>query len=144
MFLKYTSTHHLTFAAAATLSLLLFSGCEEEKKAPVEKVVRHYSGDIEVLNSCGMQGAAAKMRSYLRENGFDVVSYRNDRLQNYDETILVLRNPDWEGAKALAKALKTENVMTVYSKRAVVDASIYIGKDFQKIVEPEQGDNHDN
>jgi hypothetical protein len=76
-----------------------------------------------------MQGAAAKMRSYLRENGFDVVSYRNDRLQNYDETILVLRNPDWEGAKALAMALKTENVMTVYSKRAVVDASIYIGKD---------------
>ncbi len=122
-----------------------FLGCEEEqKKAPVEKVVRHYKGDIEVLNSCGMQGAAAKMRAYLRENGFDVVSYRNDRLQNYDETILVLRNPEWEGAKALAKALKTENVMTIMSKRAVVDASIYIGKDFEQIIEPEQGEKDDN
>lgn len=122
-----------------------FLGCEEEqKKAPVEKVVRHYKGDIEVLNSCGMQGAAAKMRSYLRENGFDVVSYRNDRLQNYDETILVLRNPEWEGAKALARALKTENVMTVFSKRAVVDASIYIGKDFEQIIKPDQGETDDN
>ena len=106
--------------------------------------MRHYKGDIEVLNSCGMQGAAAKMRAYLRENGFDVVSYRNDRLQNYDETILVLRNPEWEGAKALAKALKTENVMTVFSKRAVVDASIYIGKDFGQIVKPDQGETDDN
>ena len=147
MIRKSTTTYRLAFAGAATaalLSLALFSGCKEEKVVVEKKTVRHYSGDIEVLNSCGMQGAAAKMRSYLRENGFDVVSYRNDRLQNYDETILVLRNPDWEGAKALAKALKTENVMTIYSKRAVVDASIYIGKDFEQIIEPEQGENNDD
>ena len=119
-------------------------GCKEEKTVEEVQPVRHYKGDIEVLNSCGMQGAAAKMRAYLRENGFDVVSYRNDRLQNYDETILVLRNPEWEGAKALARALKTENVMTIMSKRAVVDASIYIGKDFLQIIEPEQGEKDDN
>ena len=124
--------------------MFLVSGCKEEAVKEKEKPVRHYSGDIEVLNSCGMQGAAAKMRSYLRENGFDVVSYRNDRLQNYDETILVLRNPEWEGAKALAKVLKTDNVMTVYSKRAVVDASIYIGKDFEQIIKPDQGETDDN
>lgn len=126
------------------MSLFLFAGCEEEKQAPVEKVVRSYKGDVEVLNSCGMQGAAAKMRSYLRENGFDVVSSRNDRLQNYDETVVVLRNPEWEGAKALAQTLKTKNVLVVHSKRAVVDAAVYIGKDFKQIVEPEQGDKNDN
>ncbi len=124
--------------------LTILAGCKEEKVVEEKQPVRHYKGDIEVLNSCGMQGAAAKMRAYLRENGFDVVSYRNDRLQNYDETILVLRNPEWEGAKALAKALKTENVMTVFSKRAVVDASIYIGKDFEQIVKPDQGETDDN
>ena len=124
--------------------LTILAGCKEEKVVEEKQPVRHYKGDIEVLNSCGMQGAAAKMRAYLRENGFDVVSYRNDRLQNYDETILVLRNPEWEGAKALAKALKTENVMTVFSKRAVVDASIYIGKDFEQIVKPDQGETDDD
>ena len=137
--------HFSFFAVVAVVATsLCLCGCKEEKVVEEKQPVRHYKGDIEVLNSCGMQGAAAKMRAYLRENGFDVVSYRNDRLQNYDETILVLRNPDWEGAKALAKALKTENVMTIYSKRAVVDASIYIGKDFLQIIEPEQGEKDDN
>ena len=148
MFLSHAKVHFraVTLGVAVALSsLLLFAGCEEEqKKAPVEKVVRTYKGDVEVLNSCGMQGAAAKMRSYLRENGFDIVSSRNDRLQNYDETVLVLRNPEWEGAKALAKALKTKNVLVVHSSRAVVDAAVYIGKDFEQIVKPEQGETDDN
>ena len=145
MFRKHATTHRHFFAAVALMSLLLLMGCEDEqKKAPVVKVKRTYKGDVEVLNSCGMQGAAAKMRSYLRENGFDIVSSRNDRLQNYDETVLVLRNPEWEGAKALAKALKTDNVLVVHSSRAVVDAAVYIGKDFEQIIEPEQGETDDN
>ncbi len=148
MFLSHTKVHAHSLAVLAFLAFFtafLLAGCEEEqKKAPVEKVVRSYKGDVEVLNSCGMQGAAARMRSYLREKGFDVVSSRNDRLQNYDETVLVLRNPEWEGAKALAKALKTDNVLVVHSSRAVVDAAVYIGKDFEHIIEPEQGETDDN
>ena len=129
-------------AIAALLATLALTACEEEKVVVKEK--RTYKGDIEVLNSCGEPGAAAKMRTFLRENGFDVVNFGNDLLQNYDETILVLRNPEWEGAKALAQTLNTKNVMTVVSKRAAVDASIYIGKDFKQIREPEQGETNDN
>jgi hypothetical protein len=140
MYERKSKTFRLIFAATAIFMAMLLSGCEEEKKPQVVKVKRTYKGDVEVLNSCGMQGAAAKMRSYLRENGFDIVSSRNDRLQNYDETVLVLRNPEWEGAKALAQALKTDNVLIVHSDRAVVDAAVYIGKDFNQIIEPEQGE----
>ncbi|MBO6076748.1 MAG: LytR C-terminal domain-containing protein [Fibrobacter sp.] len=135
-----SKTFPFSFAIMAVLAAFLLTGCEEEKKPQVVKVKRTYKGDVEVLNSCGMQGAAAKMRSYLRDNGFDIVSSRNDRLQNYDETVLVLRNPEWEGAKALAQALKTDNVLIVHSDRAVVDAAVYIGKDFNQIIEPEQGE----
>ena len=84
------------------------------------------------------------MRTFLRENGFDVVSSRNDVLQNYEETIIVLRNPEWEGAQALAKLLNTKNVLKVSSKQAVVDAAVYIGKDFKQIIEPEEGNKNDN
>lgn len=140
MYKRKSKTFRLLFAATSIFMAMLLSGCEEEKKPQVVKVKRTYKGDVEVLNSCGMQGAAAKMRSYLRENGFDIVSSRNDRLQNYDETVLVLRNPEWEGAKALAQALKTDNVLIVHSDRAVVDAAVYIGKDFNQIIEPEQGE----
>lgn len=126
----------LPLSLIASLAIL---GCKEEVEVPKVQEVRSYKGDVEVLNSCGMQGAAADMRNYLRQNGFDVVSSRNDRLQNYDETIIVLRNPEWEGAQALARALKTDNVLVVASKRAVVDAAVYIGKDFKQIIEPEEG-----
>ena len=129
-------------AIALLLATFFLSACEEEKVVVKEK--RTYKGDIEVLNSCGEPGAAAKMRTFLRENGFDVVSFGNDMLQDYEETILVLRNPEWEGAKALAQTLQTKNVLTIVSKRAYVDAAVYIGKDFHKIIEPEQGETDDN
>lgn len=127
-----------------TLLLLCLGLCackEEQKPQPKpHKVIRHYTGDVEVLNSCGMSGAASKMKDFLRKNGFDVVSYGNYGLQNFAETIIVLRNPEWEGAKALAEALQTDNVLVITSKRAVMDAVVYIGKDFQQIIEPDQGE----
>jgi len=124
--------------------LALVSGCKEKEQPKVQEK-RKYAGSLEVLNSCGEVGSAAKMTSFLRRNGFDVVSYRNDLLQNYDETILVLRNPEWEGAQALAQTLQTKNIMKVASKRANdIDATIYIGKDFKQIIEPEQGETNDN
>ena len=51
-------------------------------------------------------------------------------------------NRHWSipSAKALAQALKTDNVLIVHSDRAVVDAAVYIGKDFNQIIEPEQGE----
>ncbi len=117
---------------------LVIWGCQEEKETPkVQEVLRTYSGSVKLLNSCGMQGAATKMRVYLREHGFDVQEIGNDIVQNYEETVLVLRNPEWEGAQALAKTLKTENVLVVSSKMATVDAAVYIGKDFEQIVNPE-------
>lgn len=125
------------------LALLLVLGCKEQEQPKIQEK-RKYAGSLEVLNSCGEVGSAAKMTSFLRRNGFDVVSYRNDLLQNYDKTILVLRNPEWEGAQALAQTLKTKNVLTVMSKRASdIDATVYIGKDLHQIIEPAQGEEND-
>ena len=56
-------------------------------------------------------------------------------LQNYEETIIAIRNPQWEGADALSQALRTKNVLQLKSKRAHVDATVYLGKDFNKIIE---------
>ena len=91
-----------------------------------------------------MKGAATKMRAFLRKNGFDVVYIDNERLQNYEETIIVLRNPEWEGAQALAATLKTKNVLVLLDKNATVDAVVHTGRDFQQIIEPDQGEQHDS
>ncbi len=115
------------------LFLLAFLGCKREEKAVVE--ILPVSGEIQVLNSCGISGAAAKVRDYLREKGFDVVEVGDDRLWNYEETVIALRNPHWAGAEPLARALQTENIIPLRNKRKLVDATVFIGKDFHKLFE---------
>lgn len=114
--------------------LLLLCSCEEQKSVQV-KVHTTYAGDVEILNSCGIDGAASGMREFLRRNGFDVVSYGDYPVQNFEETVLAVHTPDWEGAKPLAEALKTKNVLYIKNKRAYVDATVYIGRDFQSIIQ---------
>jgi hypothetical protein len=141
MFQKFFKALQLNFAVVAASAVFvasLMTGCEEQKQAPtVVKEVRRIKGEVEVLNSCSMKGAAVKMRTFLRDNGFDVVHIDNERLQNYDETIIVLRNPEWEGAQVLAATLKTKNVLVLLNKNATVDAVVHTGRDFQQIVEPD-------
>ncbi len=148
MFQKFFKAFRLNLAvvaASAVFVVSLVTGCEEQKQAPtVVKEVRRIKGEVEVLNSCSMKGAAVKMRSFLRDNGFDVVHIDNERLQNYDETIIVLRNPEWEGAQVLAATLKTKNVLVLLNKNATVDAVVHTGRDFQQIVEPDQGEQNDS
>ncbi len=110
-------------------------GCEKQKETKHVNEPRHFDGDIEVQNSCGIDGAAAEMREFLRLNGFDVVSSTNDRLQTNTETILVVHTADWKGTETLAQLLKTENVLFVKNKHSYVDATIHIGKDFKKIIQ---------
>jgi hypothetical protein len=148
MFQKFFKAFRLNLAVVAASAVFvasLVTGCEEQKQAPtVVKEVRRIKGEVEVLNSCSMKGAAVKMRSFLRDNGFDVVHIDNERLQNYDETIIVLRNPEWEGAQVLAATLKTKNVLVLLNKNATVDAVVHTGRDFQQIVEPDQGEQNDS
>lgn len=116
-------------------SILFFIACKEDPVATPKK--RKYAGSVELYNSCGITNAAAKMTSFLRKNGFDVVSTKNDLLQNYKETIIAIRNPQWEGAEALAKLLQTENILQLKNELSLIDVTVYIGKDFNKIIEQE-------
>lgn len=131
---------HVKFINILFLLVGLFISCEEKERTEVGEV-RQTPGDIQVLNSCGIPGAAAKMRDYLRSQGFDVVELNDDRLWNYEETIIALRNPHWAGAEALAKALHTTNVIPLKNKRKMVDATVYIGKDFEQLIRQDTNDN---
>ncbi|MBS7391554.1 MULTISPECIES: LytR C-terminal domain-containing protein [Hallerella] len=111
----------------------MFISCQDEPVVVQE--IRETPGDIQVLNSSGIPGAASKMRDYLRTQGFDVVEMSNDNLWNYEETIIALRNPHWAGAEALAKTLHTENVIPLENKHKLVDATVYVGKDFEKLIQ---------
>ena len=74
MYRIFSKTTRLAFTVGVTLPVLavfLLTGCKEEKQAPVTKrEVRRIKGEVEVLNSCSMKGAAVKMRSFLRERNW--------------------------------------------------------------------------
>ena len=70
MHLNFSKTVRQSFAigvALPALAFFLLAGCKEEKQAPVTKrEVRRIKGEVEVLNSCSMKGAAVKMRCLQR------------------------------------------------------------------------------
>ena len=91
-------------------------------------------GHVEVLNGCGTPGAAEKMRVFLTGRGFDVLETGNAGDANYRRTMVAVRTPGWEGTNRLAAALRTDRVVTLINKYSTVDATVFIGHDFQEII----------
>jgi hypothetical protein len=124
------------FVLVLSLSALL-SSCQEtqnEPQKPEKEVFGPVPGELQVLNACGKSGAAGKMREYLIDRGFDVVELGNAPNWNYPETLIALRNPYWKGAEKLAQVLNTENVIPLENPVRMVDATIFVGKDFEDLI----------
>ena len=58
--------------------------------------------EVEILNGCGVPGLAGKVSDYLRSQQMDVVRSENADHYNYDQTMLILRNENFEGLKKVA------------------------------------------
>ena len=91
-------------------------------------------GAVQVLNGCGITGAAIAMEHYLRSLGFDVKDKGNAAHWNYKETIIASRTKDQSIAKLIGKALKTDNIILLRQKRTLFDATIIVGKDFRDLI----------
>ncbi|MCK9280992.1 MAG: LytR C-terminal domain-containing protein [Melioribacteraceae bacterium] len=85
---------------------------------------------VEVLNGCGIPGAATRFAEYLRANKFDVVSATNDK--EIDETLVIARTQNMENAYAVAEVLgvKKSNVNQILNDDYFLDVSIIIGRDY--------------
>ncbi|MDX9923923.1 MAG: LytR C-terminal domain-containing protein [Ignavibacteriaceae bacterium] len=85
---------------------------------------------VEVLNGCGIPGAATRFAEYLRANKFDVISTANDK--EIDETLVIARTQNMQNAYTVAEALgvKKENVNQILNDDYFLDVSIIIGRDY--------------
>ncbi|GHV15047.1 hypothetical protein AGMMS49938_12340 [Fibrobacterales bacterium] len=117
------------------LLFLLVCSCDKDE-AEVVLPPATISGRIEVLNSSGLAGAATEFSDFLKAHGFDVLKIETDpQWNNYAETIIALRNPHWQGNNALRSKISTENFITLQdSSKWGIDATIYVGKDYKKII----------
>lgn len=92
---------------------------------------------VEVLNGCGIPGVAKKITNHLRDKGFDVVNVDNYESFNIEETYVIDRRSldkiyATEVAQTLGIKLET-GVAAFLSKDKLLDVSVIIGHDYQKI-----------
>jgi len=90
---------------------------------------------VEVLNGCGVEGAAAKFTNYLRQKNFDVVQVGNFRSDTIEETIVIDRSGNTANAEKLADVLGIEkkNIIQQLNKEYLLDATLVIGRDYSKL-----------
>src|SRR5271169_3805435 len=87
---------------------------------------------LDLLNGCGEKGIAAKLTTYLRKNGFDVVEMKNYKTSNIPQTLVIDRVGNLQSARQVAAAIgvSDKNVIQQLNPDYFVDVSVVIGKDF--------------
>jgi hypothetical protein len=88
-------------------------------------------GRIQILNGCGVAGAADKVKDFLQAKGFDVKNKDNARTNNYPFTIVVSRKKDCSTARLVANSLETDKIALI--RRTAddeYDVTVFVGADF--------------
>lgn len=90
---------------------------------------------IDVLNGCGIGGAAQSFTGYLRARGYDVVEMKNYKTFDVKESLVIDRGGNVETAKKVAYALgvNEQNIIQQINPDYFVDVSVVIGKDYQSL-----------
>src|SRR5258706_12684832 len=90
---------------------------------------------LDVLNGCGVKGAASKFTGYLRSRGFDVVEMKNYKVSTMAKTLVVDRVGDVGAARRVADALgiSDKNIVQQLNPDYFVDVSIIIGADYSTL-----------
>ena len=99
---------------------------------------------IDVLNACGIDGAASRMTSYLRARGYDVVEMRNYKTFDIEQSLVIDRIGNLDNARRVAYALGIgrEEVIQQISEDYYVDVSVLIGKDFRHLKPSQERGTH--
>lgn len=121
------------FALGAKIGLaLLVAGCSREEEPRDEAFVPN-TGQIQILNGCGKPGAAEHFRNYLTDQGFDIIEFGNAASWNYAHTMVVARTENLPVARDLAKVMGTDNLIHLFDPLAMVDATVFVGKDYEEL-----------
>jgi hypothetical protein len=90
---------------------------------------------VEVLNGSGDRGAARQVAERLRQLGFDVVYFGNAPSFGREVTLVVNRSGEPGLARLIADSVGVDSVGTDVDPELYLDASIYLGQDWQRILQ---------
>lgn len=117
---------------AITAMALATAACHKEEALPETFVPN--TGQIQILNGCGKAGAAEHFRNFLTEQGFDIIEFGNAASWNYSHTMVVARTENMPVARDLARVMGTENLIHLFDPLAMVDATVFVGKDYEELI----------
>jgi len=119
-----------------TVSLIIkLQNLNELKNNTDNKNISNKPIQVEVLNGCGVSGAADNVTNYLRNMNYDVVQMGNYRTFDIEESIIIDRKGNYKIAEDIADSLgiKKANVIQQINKNYLLDISIIVGKDYKHI-----------
>ncbi len=109
---------------------------ETESNAKISNIP--HIGRVEVLNGCGVSGAAGALAGYLRDKSFDVKNTDNADSWNYTETIVISRTGEMEVANQVANALGIKDVVLLKNGQDLYNVTVIAGSDFSTLINQEE------
>ncbi|MBD3322260.1 MAG: hypothetical protein GF350_14265 [Chitinivibrionales bacterium] len=120
-------------ALAVGIGRIRYSAHDSSSVVDGEKIP--HIGRIEILNGCGIDGAAWRTAELLREHGFDV---KNDGIGNagtfnYPSTLVVSRTHDMTIARQVGEvlALESDKILLMRNESDRFDVTVYLGADIE-------------
>ena len=98
------------------------------------------STEVEVLNGCGVANLAARTTDFLRSKHFDVVFSGNARNQQYQHTLIILRNEKVESLIKIANSFNIDytditHIQITPDESLCLDITVILGADYRKFAE---------
>ena len=96
--------------------------------------------EVEVLNGCGVPYLAARTTDFLRSKHFDVVFEGNMENQQYQHTLIILRNEKVESLIKIADSFDIDlrdstHIQIIPDESLCLDVTVILGEDYKTFAE---------
>ena len=100
---------------------------------------------IQVLNGCGDRGIADLYASYLRENNYDVIDYKNADHFNYNASQIIVHNNNLL-VENIADLLfiPSSNIDYIFDENIFYDLTLIVGRDYKNLDSYDDVNKHHN
>jgi len=99
---------------------------------------------VEVLNGCGLEGAATKVAGLLEEKGFQIVRTGNADNFDYQSSQVIARSEPLEARNQVALEVKYADLLVDLDSSSEAMVTVIVGENFFDDEELDDMDEHDN
>ena len=130
IFLKYNRMNFPNNQKEEIVDLSLLINKTKSEKLTGDKI------QVEIQNGCGLKGIAKLYANFLRNKGYDVISFKNASHFNYNKTELIIHKKDTSNfISEIVDILQINSnlVSYNYNDNFIYEMTIIIGNDYNNL-----------